>query len=148
MNYLKQYEYVAAIAEFKSITIAAERLGIAQSALSRYIKKLESDLNVQLLDRSVDPIALTVAGMHFLDIGKKMLMLDRGMKLYFKDMQAENYIILRVGIGPSRAPYILPAILALFRKHDVQTKIEIFELTTEQIRQRLLKNELEEKTKS
>lgn len=143
MNYLKQYEYIAAVAEFNSITIAAERLGIAQSALSRYIKNLEDKLGVQLLDRSVDPIALTPAGIYFLEIGRKMLALDQGMMLHIKDMQMTDYTTIRVGIGSSRAPYILPVILELFRKHDTQTNIVIFELTTDEIKQRLLKSEID-----
>lgn len=143
MSYLKQYEYVAAIAEFRSITLAAKRLGIAQPALSRYIKRLEEDLGVQLLDRSVDPIALTQAGVCFLETGRKMLAMDQGLKLRIRDMQLTEYVTIRVGIGPSRAPYILPAILELYRKYDKKTNITIFELTTEEIKQRLLKNELD-----
>lgn len=143
MNYLKQYEYIAAVAEFRSITIAAERLGIAQSALSRYIKNLEDKLGVQLLDRSIDPIALTPAGIYFLEIGRKMLALDQGMMLHIKDMQMTDYTTIRVGIGSSRAPYILPVILELFRKHDTQTNIVVFELTTDEIKQRLLKSEID-----
>lgn len=143
MKYLKQYEYIAAIAEFRSITIAAERLGIAQSALSRYIKRLEGELGVQLLNRDVNPIALTQSGSYFLEIGRKMLALDQGMKLHIRDMQLAEHVTVRIGIGPSRAPYILPAILKLFRKHDNRTNVEIFELTTDEIKQRLLKNELD-----
>ena len=143
MNYLKQYEYIAAIAEFRSITVAAERLGIAQSALSRYVKKLEDDLGIQLLDRSQDPIALTQAGNYFLEVGRKMLVLDQGLKLHLRGLQSPDRVTIRVGIAPSRAPYILPAIIELFRKQDSETNIEIFELTTEEIKQRLLKNELD-----
>lgn len=143
MNYLKQYEYIAAIAEFRSITIAAERLGIAQSALSRYVKKLEDELGVELLNRSVDPIALTPSGVYFLEIGRKMIALDQGMMLHIRNMQTKEFSTIRLGIGSSRAPYILPAVLGLFRRHDTQTNVVIFELTTDEIKQRLLKNELD-----
>ena len=143
MNYLKQYEYMAAIAEFRSITVAADRLGIAQSALSRYIKKLEEELGVQLLNRNSDPITLTQSGFYYLEIGRKMLALDQGLKLHIRSLELSKRVVIRVGIGPSRAPYILPAILDLFRKHNSQTDIEIFELTTDEIKERLLKNELD-----
>lgn len=143
MNYLKQYEYVAAIAEFRSITIAADKLGIAQSALSRYVKRLEEDIGVQLLNRCSDPISLTPAGIYYLEIGRKMLALDQGLKLHIRDMLLSKWTTIRIGIAPSRAPYILPAIIELFRKEDNKTNIEIFELTTDEIKQRLLKNELD-----
>ena len=143
MNYLKQYEYMAAIAELRSITLAAEKLGIAQSALSRYIKKLEGDLGVLLLNRNSDPISLTQAGVYFLEIGRKMLSLDQGLKSHIRDIHMYDKVTIRVGISPSRAPYILPVIIGLFRKHDNKTNIEIFELTTDEIKQRLLQNELD-----
>ena len=63
--------------------------------------------------------------------------------LHIKDMQMTDYTTIRVGIGSSRAPYILPVILELFRKHDTQTNIVVFELTTDEIKQRLLKSEIE-----
>lgn len=143
MNYLKQYQYVAAIADYRSMTIAAERLGIAQSALSRYVKKLEDSLNVKLFDRTIEPIALTEAGICFLETGRKMLALDQAMKLHIREIQLPEHSSIRVGIGITRAPYILPAILKLFRRHDSHTNIMIFELTTEEIKGRLLKNELD-----
>ena len=143
MNYLKQYEYIAAIAENKSITIAAEKLGIAQSALSRYVRRLEEDFGVQLLDRRRDSIELTRSGVCFLEIGRKMLDLDQSLQLHIRDIQLSERVTIRVGIAPSRAPYILPAIIELFRKQDDKTNIEIFELTTEEINQRILRNEID-----
>ena len=62
MSQLKSYEYVIAIVEQGGISQAAEALHIAQPALSRYLKKLEADLETDLFDRSVIPIRLTEAG--------------------------------------------------------------------------------------
>lgn len=143
MNYLKQYEYIAAISDYKSITIAAERLGIAQSALSRYVKKLEQSLGVQLFSRTSEPITLTEAGHCFLETGRKMLALDQAMKLRIREIQMPEHSYIRIGIGITRGPYILPVILKQFRKQDDRTNILIFELTTEEIKRRLLKNELD-----
>lgn len=143
MNYLKQYEYIKAIAECRSITLAAEKLGIAQSALSRYVKKLENDIGAELLDRKSEPISLTKSGVYFLEIGRKMLSLNQDLKSRLRELQLSECATIRVGVGPSRGPYILPAILNLYRKQDSKTNIEIYELTTDEITQRLLKNELD-----
>ena len=44
-------EYMIAISEEKSLTKAADRLLITQPALSRQLKKLESELNTKLFLR-------------------------------------------------------------------------------------------------
>lgn len=50
------------VATAKSMTIAAVRLGITQSAVSQAIRKLELDLNSKLVERGSRPVVLTPAG--------------------------------------------------------------------------------------
>src|SRR3712207_2288590 len=59
---LRQLRYLLTIAEESSFTRAAEKLFVSQSALSQQIKLLESELGVQLLDRSGRKVLLTPAG--------------------------------------------------------------------------------------
>ena len=59
--------YIKEIAETKSISIAAEQLGISQPALSTYLKKTEKDLGCLLFDRSRQPLELTEAGRLYMD---------------------------------------------------------------------------------
>lgn len=54
--------YIKEIVETKSISIAAERLGISQPALSTYLKKIEKELGIVIFDRSRQPLELTEAG--------------------------------------------------------------------------------------
>ena len=48
---LRQLEAFVAVAQTKNFTRAAQRLHIAQSAISLLVKELESDLGIRLLDR-------------------------------------------------------------------------------------------------
>ena len=59
--------YIKEIAETKSISIAAEQLGISLPALSTYLKKTEKDLGCLLFDRSRQPLELTEAGRLYMD---------------------------------------------------------------------------------
>jgi LysR family hca operon transcriptional activator len=65
---LRHLRYFVAVAEEGSLTLAAQRrLHTAQPSLSRQIRDLEYEVGVQLLNRSVHGIELTVAGKAFLD---------------------------------------------------------------------------------
>lgn len=59
---LRALEVFTTVVEAGGMTAAAGRLGTTQSAVSQTITSLETSLGVQLIDRSVRPVALTVAG--------------------------------------------------------------------------------------
>jgi DNA-binding transcriptional LysR family regulator len=60
--HIQHLRYFLEIAEAGSLTQAAERLGVAQPALSQAIRKMESQLGVRLFDRSRRGATLTTAG--------------------------------------------------------------------------------------
>lgn len=59
---LRWLEIFVAVVEAASMTAAATRLGVSQSAVSQAIKHLEESLGVMLIDRTVRPSAMTEAG--------------------------------------------------------------------------------------
>ncbi|MRX09068.1 LysR family transcriptional regulator [Pseudoduganella sp. FT25W] len=70
---LKQFKYFIEIVEAGSYSRAAEKLFIAQSALSRQIKELEDELQTPLLTRDARQFELTPAGRLFFERGKRIL---------------------------------------------------------------------------
>lgn len=59
---LRQLEYFVTVARLRHFTQSAEHLYVGQPALSQAIRRLERQLGVELIDRSVQPIELTSAG--------------------------------------------------------------------------------------
>lgn len=82
MTSIRQLRYFVEIAQSGSFSAAAERLYIAQSALSRQIKELEHQLGTPLFERTARQPRLTSAGLAFLDRAQRLLAdLDQAERL-------------------------------------------------------------------
>jgi DNA-binding transcriptional LysR family regulator len=70
----QQLESFVQVAEHLNFARAAETLNITQSAVSRQIRSLEEELDTKLLHRSTRTVALTPAGISFLNDAKEILL--------------------------------------------------------------------------
>lgn len=70
---LRHLRYFLAVADARSFTIAAQRLHVAQPALSQQVRALEAELGVTLIDRGARTRGLTPAGTRFAVRARGML---------------------------------------------------------------------------
>lgn len=140
---MKQFEVVLTIAACGSISKAAKKLKIAQPTLSKYLANVEKEMNTELFDRKTVPVRLTEAGERFLRAGKQIL--DEYSKLCrdIAKLSDSSPDVIRVGMSPTRAHYILPSLMREFRCMNSDTKVIIRETTTSQLNTELSRGELD-----
>jgi len=113
---LKQFKYVLTIAKEGSISKAAEELNISQPSLSQYVKKIESQLNIELFDRTNGNFRLTDAGNVYVETARKVLLLERQMQNSFLDIKENKVGSLTIGTTPFRSVSMMPTIASRFKE--------------------------------
>ncbi len=141
MNLLHM-KYAVTVAKTNSINKAAKELFVGQSALSRAIKELETDLGITLFERSAKGMTLTAEGETFIDCAENILSRVDMVENMFKKDKSEK---LKFSVSVPRASYISYAFAEFSKtlKNDVDTEIYYRETNS----MRTLKNVLEENYK-
>ncbi|MFZ0323968.1 MAG: LysR family transcriptional regulator [Actinomycetes bacterium] len=109
---LRQLEYFVAIAETGSVTGAAARVHLSQSAMSTALADLERTLAVQLVMRHhARGITLTAAGAELLVAARQMLSQADDLQSLASHLGGEVTGKLHLGCFAILAPYVLPELL-------------------------------------
>jgi DNA-binding transcriptional LysR family regulator len=93
---------------------AAQRLEMMPASLSRFIRILEEDLGVRLLNRSTRNVSLTAEGAIFFDEASKLIDQFDALARRFKSGLKDERRTLRIGAIDSAARGLVPALLNLF----------------------------------
>ena len=105
---LRQLRYFVAVAEELHFRRAAERLYVAQPAVSEQIRKLEAELGVRLLDRTNRSVHLTEAGAAMLDEGRRVLAQAESAQLAARNARDRAGARLRIGYLADSLPASVP----------------------------------------
>jgi DNA-binding transcriptional LysR family regulator len=108
---LRQLKYFVAVAEELHFRRAAERLYVAQPAVSEQIRKLEAELGVRLFDRTNRRVSITEAGAALLDEGRRVLAQADAAQLAARNARDHAGARLRIGYLPDSLPASVPRAL-------------------------------------
>ena len=126
---LRQLRIFVAVAEELHFRRAAERVGMAQAALSAQIRGLEDELGFALLFRTTRHVSLTQAGAVFLDEARAVLgRADEAVETA-RAAAASGLSRLRVGGIDAALVWFLPPVLARFRARFPAVHAPLTEVT-------------------
>jgi len=130
---LTQLEYIVAVDTHRHFGKAAEACFITQPTLSMQIKKLEEDMEIIIFDRSKQPLIPTDIGARIIEQARVVLKQADEINNIVKDHKNQVSGMLRIGIIPTLAPYLLPIFIGQYKKKYPNIFIKVTEATTENI---------------
>lgn len=142
---LQQFEYLLAICEHGNMLRASKKLGVTQPTLSIMLRKLETELDIDIFDRSTQPLRLTEAGKQVVKQAKDILKAAETLRQTVAEQRNLLTGRLKIGIIPTVAPYFVPRFLQYFLDNPRHTDLEtsLSEMKTEDIIPALLENEID-----
>jgi LysR family transcriptional regulator, hydrogen peroxide-inducible genes activator len=140
---LKQLRYFDSVARLKHFGKAAEQCAVTQPALSMQIQELERELGVQLIERSRSGVLLTEAGREVARRATRVLGEARDIVDFARRQGKLLSGPLHLGVIPSIAPYVLPALLPLVREKFPDLDLHLRETQTHYLVDELLDGALD-----
>lgn len=122
-----------AIAETGSLTASARKLHISQPALSRELKVFEQRLGVALFERHAKGMRLTQAGGVLRPYAQRLFELERSAEAAMREIVGGHSGRLSIGASNTTGTYVLPSVLAAFRRERPRVQVSLFVGNTEQV---------------
>ncbi|MER6116901.1 hydrogen peroxide-inducible genes activator [Streptomyces sp. NPDC001743] len=127
---LSQLRAFAAVAEYLHFRDAAAAIGMSQPALSGAVSALEEALGVQLIERTTRKVLLSPAGERLAVRARAVLASVGELMEEAEAVRAPFTGVLRLGVIPTVAPYLLPAVLRLVHERYPDLDLQVHEEQT------------------
>ena len=134
---LSQLDYIVAVDTYRHFATAAEACHVTQPTLSMQIQKLEDELGILVFDRSKQPVVPTETGQTILAQARDVLRAARRIPEIVSESKDDFRGDFKIGIIPTLAPYLLPYFIGEFIQKYPSVSVQIQELVTEQVVERL-----------
>ena len=125
---LQQLKYIVAIDRYRSFAKAADALGISQPTLSAMLVKLEDELDVRIFERSNKSVTPTIAGEKIIRQAERTIAEAERINELVSEDKGDVAGDLRLSVGPTISPYILPKFIRFYTEDYPQVRLVINEL--------------------
>lgn len=140
---LRQLRYFEALARNGHFGRAADDCSISQPALSVQIRDLEQALGAELFERAARQVRLSAFGEEFLSRVREVLRSVDELGDLARAHQSQLQGRLRIGVIPTVAPYLLPAMITDLTRFNDGLDIHIRESVTPKLLQELHEGRLD-----
>ncbi|MFW2372418.1 MAG: hydrogen peroxide-inducible genes activator [Gammaproteobacteria bacterium] len=127
---IKQLTYALAVEKTLHFKKAAELCHISQSALSTALTELEKQLGLQIFERDNKKVLVTPIGREVLNQARKIILQVEDLEHLADKQKAPLSFPITVGVIPTIAPFLLPAIFPSLNKLFPQAQINVVEEQT------------------
>ncbi|MBY6037525.1 LysR family transcriptional regulator [Fictibacillus nanhaiensis] len=132
---IRQLTYFNEVAKYKSFTKASSVLHLSQPALSKMVKNLEDELEMELLDRSSRQIELTEAGEIVFEQSKMILESLDNLSANLYDLMNLKKGKIKIGIPPLIGFLFFPKIIKEFKTLYPDIQIQMIERGANKVQQ-------------
>lgn len=140
---LKQLRYLVALSEQLNFTRAAESCFVTQSTLSAGLKELEDVLGAQLVERDRQTVLMTPIGLEVAKRARPILAATQDLVEIAARARAPMTGLLRLGVIPTIAPFLLPPSVQLLRERYPALRLALREDLTANLLLRLEDGQLD-----
>ncbi|MDX1379577.1 MAG: LysR substrate-binding domain-containing protein [Xanthomonadales bacterium] len=140
---LRALQYFVKLADLRHFSKAADACFVSQPTLSTQIRKLEEELGVQLVERAPRKVMLTPVGEEIATRARLVLNDIEQLRRVAARKRDPASGVLRLGIFPTLAPYLLPHVMPNIREQFPELRLQLAEEKTEDILQMLAQGSLD-----
>ncbi|MFD1551623.1 hypothetical protein DNU06_03035 [Putridiphycobacter roseus] len=140
---IQQLEYIIALDTYKHFVNAAEHCFVTQPTLTIQVKKLEDEIGIVLFDRKKTPLTTTREGEKVVEKARQILREVAGLKQMISHEKQDLKGRFKIAVIPTVAPFLVPLFVGHFAEKYPDTILEIEELKSELIIEKLKKDSLD-----
>lgn len=140
---IKRLRYFTVLAQVGNFTQAAMQLGIAQSALSMSIRKLEDETELKLINRAERKMTLTADGQVLYKHAGLILESVNEAEQELLELKGVEAGVVQFGAPSMLSSYYLPAALTAFKTRYPGVRVNLIEAGTASLQGMLINGELD-----
>lgn len=130
---LRDLRYLVALAEHRHFGRAAEASFVSQPTLSTQLRKLEEQLDVQLVERNSRQVLLTAIGQQVVARARTILREVDAIRELAREAREPEAGRLTLGVFPTLGPYWLPHAVPVIRARFPKLTLHLIEQRSEQL---------------
>ena len=143
-NLLQQIRGFYHVVRCGTVSKAAQFMNLTQSTITLQIQSLERDLNLSLFSRDAKPLILTKEGEEFYQIACPLMHeFESVVDKFLNKKKEKEEKKIKIAVHHVAISYLMPDIVALFRKKNPQVKIALCNIAPSEAIQRLKDDEID-----